>query len=192
MYNIKFLTGVVDIQSKYIRNTGYTCPKFSFDCRIPAKGLHGLSPAGFRGFNADGLALLLDGMVFLTSPRALRGVVRSLLLLSNTLAPGLKECHLQNYSNYCTYICTIVMWPLYNKMCFMKHAIKSKPGKPPPPLGACESVKCEKPLDELTAVQVWLLNHHQNFKNGTGTDLGQMVGQTDWQLYKQRDRQSDH
>ena len=71
--------------------------------------------------------------------------------------------------------------------------IKSKSGKisksyiltPPDPRGHGMSVKCEKPIDELT-VQVWLLYHHPNIKYCTlfesGTELrtdGQTDGRTD-------------
>ena len=76
-------------------------------------------------------------------------------------------------------------------------ATKSKYGKisksqmltPPHPQGHVISVKCEKPLDELT-VQVWLLYDHPNFKYCTlcisGTEL-----RTDRQTDGRTDRQTD-
>ena len=61
---------------------------------------------------------------------------------------------------------------------------------PAPPQGHVMSVKCEEPIDELT-VQVWLLNHHPNFKYCTlfvsGTEL-----RTDRQTNKQTDRRSNY
>ena len=60
---------------------------------------------------------------------------------------------------------------------------------PPHPNGLEMSVKCEKPLDELT-VQVWLLYLHPNFNYWTlfvsGTEL-----RTDKQTDKQTDGRTD-
>ena len=65
---------------------------------------------------------------------------------------------------------------------------------PPHPKRHGMSVKCEKPIDELT-VQVWLLYDHQNFKYCTlfvsGTEL-RTNGQTDRQTDGWTDGRSKH
>ena len=68
----------------------------------------------------------------------------------------------------------------------------------PNPQGHVMSVKCEKPLDELT-VQVWLLYDHPNFNYCTlcisGTELRtdrQTDGRTDGQTDGRTDGRSKH
>ena len=60
---------------------------------------------------------------------------------------------------------------------------------PPNPQGYVMSMKCEEPIDELTA-QVWLLYHHPNYKYCTsfvsGTELG-----TEKRTDGRTDRQTD-
>ena len=73
-------------------------------------------------------------------------------------------------------------------------ATKSKYGKisksqmltPPHPQGHGMSMKCEKPLDELT-VQVWLLYDHPNIKYYT-----LCISRTELQTDKRMDGQSKH
>ena len=75
--------------------------------------------------------------------------------------------------------------PLRQQSQHMAKISKSYILTPPLPQGCVMSVKCEKPIDELT-VQVWLLYHHPNFEYCTlfvrGTELrtnGQTDGWTD-------------